>query len=143
IDAHTAHPHARIWGSGKSSSSDGQFFRAGDRGAQRSDTNVRYGGDPGVMFYTHVSDQYGHFHILPISPTESEAHYVLDGLYNHETVLSIDEHFTDTGGVTDHVFGMFALLGRRFAPRIRDLKSWRFYAFDKADTYPALKQHFG
>jgi TnpA family transposase len=78
-----------------------------------------------------------------MSPTESEAPYVLDGLMNHETKLKIEEHFTDTGGVSDRVFGLFALLGRRFAPRIRDLTGWRFYTMEKADSYPALKRHIG
>jgi TnpA family transposase len=66
---------------------------------------------------TLPSDQYGYFSILPISPSESEAPYVLDGLFDHESKLDIDEHYTDTGGSSDHVFGLFALLGRRFAPR--------------------------
>jgi TnpA family transposase len=147
VNAHTAHPYAQIWGSGTTSSSDGQFFRAADRAASQSDTNARYSNDPGLKFYTHISDQHGHFNILPMSPTESEAPYVLDGLMNHETKLKIEEHFTDTGGVSDRVFGLFALLGRRFAPRIRDLTGWRFYTMDKAmekaDSYPALKRHIG
>jgi hypothetical protein len=32
-DAHTCHPHARLWGNGTTASSDGQFFRASDRAA--------------------------------------------------------------------------------------------------------------
>ena len=36
---------------------------------------------------SHLSDQYGYFSILPISPTESEAAYVLDGLFDQDTVL--------------------------------------------------------
>jgi hypothetical protein len=103
IDAHAAHPHTRLWGSGATSSSDGQFFQAGDRGGPLREVNARYGGDPGVVFYTNVSDQYGHYHILPISPTESEAPFVLDGLHHHETKLEIEEHFTDTGGALRHV----------------------------------------
>ncbi len=47
--------------------------------------------------------------------------YVLDGLLYHESDLDIKEHFTDTAGFTDQVFGMTHLLGFRFAPRIRDL----------------------
>ncbi len=42
-DAQTAHPHALLWGSGRTSSSDGQFFRASDRAAVRSDVNMHYG----------------------------------------------------------------------------------------------------
>ena len=34
INAHLAHPHARLWGNGTTSSSDGQFFRAAGRGDQ-------------------------------------------------------------------------------------------------------------
>jgi TnpA family transposase len=79
------------------------------------------------LFYSHLSDQYGYFSILPISPTESEAAYVLDGLFDQDTVLDIQEHVTDTGGASDHVFGLFALIGNRFAPRLRNLKDRKFH----------------
>ena len=45
----------------------------------------------------------------------------IDGLLYHETDLCIDEHYTDTAGYTDQVFGLSHLLGFRFAPRIRDI----------------------
>jgi TnpA family transposase len=32
--------------------------------------------------------------------------YVLDGLLYHESDLRIEEHYTDTAGFTDHVFGL-------------------------------------
>lgn len=142
-DAHTCHPHSRLWGNGKTSSSDGQFFRASDRAAKRGDVNLHYGSEPGSKFYSHLSDQYGYFSILPISPTESEAAYVLDGLFDQDTILDIQEHFTDTGGASDHVFGLFALVGKRFAPRLRNLKDRKFHTFDKADAYPALTNQIG
>ena len=41
----------------------------------------------------------------------------------------VRQHFADTGGFTDHVFAACALLGYRFAPRIRDLPQKRLYAF--------------
>lgn len=143
IDAQLAHPYAQIWGAGRTSSSDGQFFRAAAQGARRSDVNAHYGGDPGSKFYTWISDQHGHFFILPIGATESEAAYVLDGLYGHESRLEIEEHYVDTGGANDHVFGKFAVLGKRFAPRLRDLKDWRLHAFEDAGAYPLLKRHIG
>ncbi|QWK81239.1 Tn3 family transposase [Ochrobactrum sp. BTU1] len=142
-DAHARHPHALLWGNGTTASSDGQFFRASDRAAKRGDVNLHYGSEPGTKFYSHLSDQYGYFSILPISPTESEAAYVLDGLFDHETILNIEEHFTDTGGASDHVFALFALIGKRFAPRLRDLKGRKFHTFEKQETYPALKEHIG
>eukprot|EP01037_Dinobryon_pediforme_P011757 gene11757-11848_t len=142
-DAHSVHPHASLWGNGTTSSSDGQFFRASDRATGRSDVNLHYGSEPGSKFYSHISDQYGYYSILPISPSESEAPYVLDGIYDHETKLDIEEHYTDTGGSSDHVFGLFALLGKRFAPRLRNLKDRAFHTFKKPDDYPALKNHIG
>jgi TnpA family transposase len=143
INAHLAHPFAKLWGNGTTSSSDGQFFRAAGRGAKRSDVNAHYSGDPGSKFYTWVSDQHGHFHILPMGATEDEAVYVLDGLYGHETRIEIDEHYVDTGGASDHVFSLFTLGGKRVAPRLRDLKDWRLHAFEDADAYPTLKHHIG
>jgi len=42
----------------------------------------------------------------------------------------IREQFADTDGFTDHVFAVCAILGYRFALRIRDLPSKRLYAFN-------------
>ncbi|MAM10322.1 MAG: DDE transposase [Rhizobiaceae bacterium] len=142
-DAHTRHPHSKLWGDGTTASSDGQFFRASDRAAKRSDINLHYGSEPGTKFYSGLSDQYGYYSILPISPTESEAVYVLDGLFDHDTILEIEELFTDTGGASDHVFALFALIGKRFAPRLRNIKGRKFHTFEKADAYPALANHIG
>lgn len=142
-DAHRRHPHSYLWGDGTTASSDGQFFRASDRAAKRGYVNLHYGSEPGSKFYSHLSDQYGYFGILPISPTESEAVYVLDGLFDHDTILEIEEHFTDTGGASDHVFALLALIGKRFAPRLRNIKNRKFHTFEKADAYPALASHIG
>ena len=58
VDAIHAHPFTKVWGDGDTSSSDGQFFRAGGHGEARADHNAKYGSEPGVKFYTHVSDRY-------------------------------------------------------------------------------------
>jgi TnpA family transposase len=142
-DRHAQHPHALLWGDGSTASSDGQFFQASDRAGPRSAINLHYGSEPGSKFYSHLSDQYGYFSILPISATESEAPYVLDGLFDHETALDVQEHFTDTGGASDHVFGLVALTGRRFAPRLRNLKDRKLHTFEKPEAYPALQEHIG
>jgi TnpA family transposase len=36
---------------------------------------------------------------------------------HHESSINICEHYTDTAGAIDHVFGLCHLLGFRFAPR--------------------------
>ena len=77
IEAHRALPLARVWGDGTTSSSDGQFFCAASRGEALGDVNARHGNEPGVAFYTHVSDQFGPFHTKVIAATASEAPHVL------------------------------------------------------------------
>ena len=56
INAHHALPLAAAWGAGTTSSSDGQYFRAGRRGGGHGSINAKYGADPGMLFYTHLSD---------------------------------------------------------------------------------------
>jgi TnpA family transposase len=138
IDFHRALPLAQLWGRGATSSSDGQYYRAGGHGEALGDINARHGNEPGVAFYTHISDQFGPYYTKAIAATASEAPHVLDGLLYHQTGLRIEEHYTDTGGVTDHVFGLCPLFGFRFAPRIRDLKDRRLYLFAGQNAPPIL-----
>jgi TnpA family transposase len=143
VDAIHAQPFTKIWGDGDTSSSDGQFFRAGGHGETRADYNAKYGSEPGVKFYTHISDRYAPFHTKVIAANASEAWHVLDGLMHHESSLEIREHYTDTAGAIEHVFGLCHLLGFRFAPRIRDLADRRLYVADKGATYAALTPMIG
>ena len=107
-------------------------------GEQAGQINLRYGTEPGVLFYTHVSDRFAPFHIKVINANVRDATHVLDGLLYHESDLRIEEHYTDTAGFTDHVFAMMSLLGFRFAPRISDLADKRLYVPGKDQRFPAL-----
>ncbi|WP_159210228.1 Tn3 family transposase, partial [Klebsiella pneumoniae] len=49
------------------------------------------------------------------------------------------EHYTDTAGFTDHVFGLMHLLGFRFTPRIRDLGDTKLFIPKGDAAYDALK----
>ena len=131
-------PFAAHWGRGATSSSDGQRFPVGGRGEHTGAVNLRYGTDPGITFYTHISDQYAPFHTKVINATVRDATFVLDGLLYHESDVRIEEHYTDTLGFTDHVFFLCHALGFRFAPRIRDLADRRLYVPSKACDYPHL-----
>ncbi|MCC7106271.1 MAG: Tn3 family transposase, partial [Chloroflexi bacterium] len=143
VEAIHAEPLSALWGEGDTSSSDGQFFRAGGHGEAGAERNARYGSEPGVRFYTHLSDRFGPYHTKVIAATASEAPYVLDGLLHHETSLSIREHYTDTGGVADYVFGLCHLLGFRFAPRIRDLADRKLIVADQGTRYAMLEPLIG
>ncbi len=138
VNAQLGQPFAGNWGDGTTSSSDGQRFKAGGRAESTGHINPKYGSDPGRMFYTHISDQYAPFSAKVVNVGVRDSTYVLDGLLYHESDLAVEEHYTDTAGFTDHVFGLMHLLGFRFAPRIRDLADTKLF-IPKGDTsYDAL-----
>src|SRR5690606_14302706 len=71
--------------------------------------------------------------------TVSEAPYILDGLLMNEAGQKISEQYADTGGFTDQVLAVTALLSYRFIPRIRDLPSTRLYLFRPATASHELR----
>lgn len=139
IDGQRNLPMAEMWGVGETASSDGQFFPTTRQGEAMNLINAKYGNTPGLKAYTHVSDQFSPFATQTFPATVNEAPYILDGLLMSETGKQIKEQYADTGGFTDHVFAMTALLGFRFVPRIRDLPSKRLYLFDPSKTPRELK----
>ncbi len=56
VNAHHGRPFSSYWGDGTTSSSDGQRYQAGGHRSALEQVNARYGREPGVTFYTHVSD---------------------------------------------------------------------------------------
>jgi len=144
VNFQSRHPYSDVWGDGTTSSSDGQNFKVGARGGFGGRVNLKYGQKAGSQFYTHISDQYGPYHVQSISTAIRDSTHVLDGLLYHESELSIEEHYTDTAGFTDHVFALTHLLGFRFAPRIRDLNDKRLLVPASAlNNLPALSSMIG
>ena len=142
IDAQHRLPLAPARGGGTTSSSDGQFFRGGKRMGV-GDINAICGVEPGSGLYTHVSNQHGPYNVTVLSASMHEAPYVLDGLMHHGTSLNIAEHYTDTGGATDHVFALCAMLGFRFCPRLRDFPDRRLASIAALASYPTIASLLG
>ena len=143
ISAHHELPFARHWGAGTSSSSDGQFFRSGRSRSGAADVNAKYGAEPGVKIYSHLSDHFASFGSRIMSATAGEAPYVLDGLVLGAGNLPLHEHYTDTGGATDHVFALCHLLGFRFAPRLRDIGDRKLGSVAAPSTYKGIENLMG
>ena len=105
--------------------------------------NAKYGIDPGVKAYSHVSDRYSPFATQTIPATVHETPYILDGLLMNETGRRVREQYADTGGFTDHVFAACSRLGYAFVPRLRDLPSKRLYVFARAGVPKGLRPLVG
>ncbi|MBV8398075.1 MAG: Tn3 family transposase, partial [Acetobacteraceae bacterium] len=78
-------PFAAHFGSGTSSSSDGQFFQAAGFGRDAARLNAHYGQRSGFKAYSHLSDRYASFFTKLIAATASEALHVLDALLYHQS----------------------------------------------------------
>ena len=139
VNAQFRQPFAEHWGDGTTSSSDGQNFRTGSKAQSTGHVNPKYGSEPGRTFYTHISDQYAPFSTKVVNVGVRDSTYVLDGLLYHESDLRIEEHYTDTAGFTDHVFGLMPFVGFRFAPRIRDLGETKLFVPPGDAVYDGLK----
>ena len=94
--------------------------------------------DFALEFYSFVADNYAPFYSTPIECTDRDSAFVLDGLFYNESDLELEEHYTDTHGYTEINFAAFAMLGRRFCPRIRGLGKQRLYRLDAKRDYGPL-----
>ena len=124
------------WGEGRTSASDGQRF-AMPRKVLQQTYSTRFG-DFALEFYSFVADNYAPFYSTPIECTDRDAGFVLDGILYNESDLDLEEHYTDTHGYTEINFAAFAMLGRRFCPRIRGLNKQRLYRLDAKRDYGSL-----
>lgn len=116
------------WGQGFTSSSDARMYGVPVR-ALNATYHPHYfaSAGRGIGVYTHVSDLWIPFYTQVITCHVRQAPYILDGLLYHGTRLEPKEHYTDTHGFTDAIFGTSFLLGIRFCPRIKDLPEQRLW----------------
>jgi len=128
---------SQIWGQGKTSASDGQRFVFHQKVLQQTFTPKF--SDYALEFYSFVADNYAPYYVMPIECTDRDAPFVLDGLLYNESDLELEEHYTDTHGYTEINFAAFAMLGRRFCPRIRSIQDQRIYRIDVDKNYGILE----
>ncbi|MBA4536166.1 Tn3 family transposase [Bacillus aquiflavi] len=138
VDFHHKLQLSSYWGDGTTSSSDGMRMQLGVS-SLHADANPHYGTGKGATIYRFTSDQFSSYYTKIIHTNSRDAIHVLDGLLHHETDLNIEEHYTDTAGYTDQIFGLTHLLGFKFAPRIRDLSDSKLFTIDKASEYSKLE----
>ena len=140
VDHHHGLKLSGLWGDGRRSSSDGQRFVV-ERKSLLGSVYPRYFGyyDQALQIYTHTSDQHSVYATQVISCAPREAGYVLGGILDNDTELAIREHTSDTNGFTEHLFGLCALLGITYMPRLKDLPDQVLSRIDRDVDYGALQ----
>jgi TnpA family transposase len=109
-------------------SSDGQKFEVRTESLNANYSFKYFGKGQGVSVYSFIDERDLLFHSLVFSAGERESAYVIDGLMHNDVVRS-DIHSTDSFGFSEAIFGVSHLLGFSYAPRLKNLKRQRLYAF--------------
>jgi TnpA family transposase len=129
---------ADYWGGGLCASADGMRFVA-PRPSVATAANPRYFGKKrGLTWFNILNDQRVGIGSVVIPGTMRDSLYILDGILEIDSRHRPDMIATDTASYSDQVFGLFALLGYRFSPRLADLPDQRFWAINRPDTYGPL-----
>lgn len=131
-------PLAQQWGGGEVASADGLRFVVPVQTMHAGWNRKYFGAQRGVTYYNFTSDQFTGFHGIVIPGTLRDSLYILAGLLEQQTRLDPREIMADTHGYSDVVFGLFALLGFKFSPRLADLPDQRFWRLDREADYGAL-----
>lgn len=117
-------------------SSDGQKFEVPTESLNANYSYKYFGKGQGVSVYSFINERHLLFHSTVINAAERENTYVFDGLL-HKNGPSSAQHSTDTHGYSELVFGVMALLGLTYAPRIKNFLRQRLYAFKRLRHHEA------
>jgi TnpA family transposase len=126
----------RAWGDGKTAAADGQRFEYHRKTLHRTFSHKF--NDFAIEFYTFVADNFAPFYNLVKESTDRDTSKVLDGYLYNVSDLDPDEWYVDTGGYDELNFTAFVMLGKKFSPRIRNIKSQVLYKINESRDYGSL-----
>ncbi len=127
------------WGTGQLASVDGLRFVV-PPASVRASANPRYFGQrgKGVTWLNYVNDQVAGLGGIVVTGTIRDSLHVLDGLLDLDGGTRPELVATDTASYSDQVFGLFALLGYQFSPRLADMPDQKFWRINPDADYGRL-----
>jgi TnpA family transposase len=129
----------RAWGGGQVASVDGLRFVV-PVATVHARPNPRYfDRRRGSTWLNAVNDQYSGLGAIVVAGTPRDSLYLLDVLHDQDAGERPETIMTDTGSYSDITFGLVALTGRRYAPRLADLPDQRFWRVDPSADYGPLQ----
>ena len=137
IDAQAQIPIARAWGGGLLASVDGLRFVVPVRTINAGPSPKYFGYKRGITWLNAVNDQVAGIGQMVVPGTPRDSLFILDTLLNLDAGPKPEVVTTDNASCSDMVFGVFAILNYRFAPRFADLPDQRYWRARLPDPLPA------
>jgi TnpA family transposase len=137
IDAQAQIPIARAWGGGLLASVDGLRFVVPVRTINAGPSPKYFGCKRGITWLNAVNDQVAGIGQMVVPGTPRDSLFILDTLLNLDAGPKPEVVATDNASYSDMVFGVFAILNYRFAPRFADLPDHRYWRAALPEPLPA------
>lgn len=119
---------AQMWGGGLLASVDGLRFVVPVKSINTGPSPKYYGYKRSLTWLNAVNDQVAGVGAMVVRGTPRDSLFTLDRLLNLDGGVRPEMVATDNASYSDMAFGLYTMLGFRFAPRFRDLadqRSWR------------------
>ncbi|MGI8846886.1 MAG: Tn3 family transposase [Candidatus Dormibacteria bacterium] len=136
IAAQAQVPIAKMWGGGLLASVDGLRFVVPVRTINAGPSPKYFGHKRGITWFNAVNDHVAGIGQMVVPGTPRDSLYILDALLNLDAGPRPEMVTTDNASYSDMVFGVFAILGYRFAPRFADLADQRYWRADLPASLP-------
>ncbi|MFI9846761.1 Tn3 family transposase [Nonomuraea sp. NPDC051941] len=127
IEAQRGVPIVKLWGGGLLASVDGLRFVVPVQTINAAPSPKYFGYKRGLTLLNAVNDQVMGIGQVVVPGTPRDSLYILDCLINIDAGPKPELVTTDQASDSDMVFGIFSMLGYRFAPRFADLGDQRFW----------------
>ena len=136
IEAQAQIPIAQAWGGGLLASVDGLRFVVPVRTINAGPSPRYFGYKRGITWLNAVNDQVAGIGQMVVPGTPRDSLFILDTLLNLDAGPKPEVVTTDNASYSDMVFGVFAILNYRFAPRFADLPDQRYWRATLPDPLP-------
>lgn len=128
----------QFWGTGDVVSADGLRYLTPSKTIYAGANPNFFGRGRGLTSNNLISDLLIGLNINTLTGTLRDSMGLLELVLGQSTIIKPCEVMTDTAGYSDMIFGIFALLGYKFSPRIADMGSSKLWRFDKEEDYSVL-----
>ncbi|MYR99594.1 Tn3 family transposase [Streptomyces sp. SID8360] len=140
IEAQAKIDVVRAWGGGLVASADGVRFTVPVQ-TLYAGSNPRYFGlrHKGATWLNVVNDQVMGLGGVVVPGTLRDSLFILDAIHARDGGPKPETVITDTASYSDIVFGLFAICGYQFSPRIADISDARLWRTNTAADYGPLQ----